>query len=253
MKIKVNGINLYYEQQGSGKPLILSHGWLDDCSIWHRQAGFLANGHMVINFDLRGHGQSDKPQKDYSIAALADDLHMLIEELKLQDVTLIGFSLGGEAAMVCALKYPEKISRLVLVGVTAKFPLSVYFPYILFHLLPFNTFKSFLSKQKCYKPSQQIVAESIARAVAVPKYAASESLEQYARHYDIRDQISQIRIPTLIISGDKDRINLQASYFMNQKILGSKLQIFANCGHTVMIEQPERFNECMLQFINNKP
>jgi 3-oxoadipate enol-lactonase len=250
VEIKVNGLNLYYDQQGFGKPLVLSHGWLDDSSIWHRQVELFSKGHTVISYDLRGHGRSDKPRNDYSLTTLADDLYALIKKLKLQEVTLIGFSLGGEAALVCALMYPEQISKLVLVGVTAKFPPSMYFPYILFHLLPYNTFKKFISKQKCYEPSQQLINESIARTMAVPKYSASECMEQFTRHYDVRNRLSQIKIPTLIITGDKDRINLKASYLMNKMIKNSELQVFPSCGHTVMLEKPEQFNESVLKFIS---
>ena len=121
MEIRVNDVNLYYEQIGIGKPIVLSHGWLDDCSVWHHQVELFSKDHAVIIYDHRGHGRSDKPRKDYSVTTLANDMHTLIEELKLQDVTLIGFSLGGEAALVCTLMYPEKISKLVLVGVTAAY------------------------------------------------------------------------------------------------------------------------------------
>jgi pimeloyl-ACP methyl ester carboxylesterase len=253
MEVKVNDVTLYCEQYGIGKPLVLSYGWLDDCSIWHHQVGPFSKDHTVIIYDHRGHGRSEKPRKDYSVTTLANDLYALMESLKLEDTALIGFSLGGVAALICALTHLEKVTKLVLIGTTAKFPPIMHFFNALWRLLPYDSVIRYVSKGKYYEPTQNVVAENIARAVTVPKYAAYECLEQFTKHYDIENLVSQIKIPTLIITGDKDRINLKASHFLNKKIVTSKLEVFPACGHTVMIEEPERFNETVLRFIDEKP
>src|SRR5512139_3132742 len=116
MNIKVNGIDLYYEQYGKGEPIVFSHGWLDNGSVWKPQADALARDHTVVLYDLRGHGKSEKPQDDYSIQTMANDLGALVKSLNLNKVTLVGFSMGGAVSLVYALANPEKVSRLALIG-----------------------------------------------------------------------------------------------------------------------------------------
>nr|QNO56355.1 putative aminoacrylate hydrolase RutD [Methanosarcinales archaeon ANME-1 ERB7] len=113
MKIKVNDVELYYEAHGDGEPIIFVHGWMDDCSAWNSQIEFFAKKYKVIAYDHRGHGRSDKPEGDYSIQTLSNDLHTLIKELKLEKVTLVGHSMGGMTALLFTLDHPDKVSKLV--------------------------------------------------------------------------------------------------------------------------------------------
>ncbi len=135
MRMKVNDVELYYERYGDGEPVIFSHGWLDDCSVWNPQAATIAKDHTVILYDLRGHGRSEKPTGDYSVQTLADDLNSLIQELKLEKVTLVGFSLGSMLSLVFTLQNPGKVSRLVLVGAAAKTPTLAYVTVALMRIL----------------------------------------------------------------------------------------------------------------------
>jgi len=250
MKTKVNDIELYYEQYGEGEPIIFSHGWLDDCSLWNSQIRLFAENHMVISYDHRGHGRSDKPRNDYSVETLSDDLRSFVQMLKLEKVNLVGFSLGGMAALMFTLQHPAEVSKLVLVGTTAKMPLSMHILEALWRMLPYQTVVKMISKYKFYKPTQQTISENISRAMHVPKYAAYKCLQEFTRNYDIRNRVSEIKAPTLIIVGEKDRINMEASKLLNRDIEGSRLRIISGCGHSVMIEKAEEFNQIVRQFID---
>ena len=252
MKMEINNVKLYYESHGKGKPVVFSHAWLEDCSIWGPQVSHFAKNYAMILYDHRGHGRSDNdPEGDYSVQALSNDLHSLIQKLKLEKPIIVGFSLGGMAAMLFALEHPDKISKLVLVGTTAKMtlPLSIRFFRVIRGLLPYETFLRMSCKYKFYKPSTQNVDEEFVRASKVDNSVAFECWKEFTENYDVRDQVSQIKIPTLIIVGEKDKVNLESSRYLNQEIKGSELHIITDSGHLIMIEKTQEFNQILEQFI----
>ncbi len=251
MKIKVNEVELYYEEYGEGEPIIFSYGWLDDCSVWNSQIETLAKNHRVILYDHRGHGKSDKPKGDYSVQTLSNDLHSIIQTLNLEKVGLVGFSLGGMAALMFTLQHPAKVTKLVLVGTTAKMASPMNFLRFLTYILPYRTILAIVSRAKYYRPSLQTIDGNVSRAMQVPRDIAYKCLTEINK-YDIRNMLSRIEVPTLIIIGEKDRLNFKGSQHLNREIKGSKLQIMANTGHSVMIEKPEEFNQLVRQFIDEE-
>lgn len=251
MRTKVNDLELYYEQHGEGDPIIFSYGWLDDCSVWNYQIETFAKNYRVILCDHRGHGKSDKPKGDYSIETLSNDLHSIIQNLNLNRVNLVGFSMGGEAALAFILKHPRKVAKLILVGTTAKMAWPMHFLQFLRYILPYRMILAIVSRAKYYRPSPLTIDANISRAIKVPRDIAYKYLVEINK-YDTRNMLSQIEIPTLIIIGEKDRLNFKGSQYLHRRIRGSKLQIIANSGHSVMIEKPKEFNQLVQQFITEK-
>jgi pimeloyl-ACP methyl ester carboxylesterase len=244
--MKIDNIELYCESHGEGKPIVFSHGWLDDCSIWDSQVKHFSENYTLISYDHRGHGKSDKPKAgggNYSIQVLSNDLYSLIQKLNLEKPILVGFSMGGFAAILFALEHPDKISKLVLTGATAKMTLPTSTKlWVASHI-----FSS--CKYRFYKPSKQMVDGEVARGLKVDKSIALESWRELTENYDFRDKVSKIDVPTLIIVGEKDKVNLEASRYLNREIKDSELRIVPDCGHTVMIEKPQEFNQILEEFI----
>src|SRR5256714_6349509 len=112
----VNGINLYYETQGSGRPLILLHGGLGSGEMFGPIVPALAANHQVIAVDLQGHGRTADIDRPIDTRLMADDIAALIDHLGLDKPDVVGYSLGGGVAMQLAIKYPAKIRRLVAVS-----------------------------------------------------------------------------------------------------------------------------------------
>ncbi len=112
----VHGYRRAFRVAGSGSPLVLVHGIGDSSATWESVLSALARRHLVIAPDLLGHGHSDKPRADYSVAAYANGVRDLLGVLGLERVTLVGHSLGGGVAMQFAYQFPERVERLVLVG-----------------------------------------------------------------------------------------------------------------------------------------
>jgi 3-oxoadipate enol-lactonase len=253
--VKVGDINIYYERHGKGAPVVFAHAFLDDCSVWKAQIDVLAQNHTVILYDHRGHGRSDKPRGDYSVRTLADDLNGLILALKLDRVTLVGNSIGGMTIQELALKHPEKISKLVLVCTTPR--MVPQLPVIgsmlgwFCSLFPYRMFARTIQKTKMYKPSKEASGQAVERAMQVPRYAVYACWRGLLTKYDIRGQISNIKVPTLIVAGEKDfTIPMQMSQLVNKSIEGSRLEVIPECGHLPMIEKPEQFNKIITGFLD---
>jgi len=251
MRINVNDLELYYEQYGEGDPIIFSYGWLDDCSVWNYQIETFSKDYRVILYDHRGHGKSDKPKGNYSIETLSNDLHSIMQSLHLERVNLVGFSMGGQAALAFTLKHPSKIAKLILVGATAKMAWPMHFLRFVRYILPYRTILAIVSREKYHRPSPQTIDANMSRAVQVPRDIAYKCLLEIVK-YDVRNMLSEIKIPTLIIVGEKDRLNFKGSQYLHRRIKGSKQQIMANTGHSVMTEKPKEFNQLVQQFITEK-
>jgi 3-oxoadipate enol-lactonase len=252
MKIKAKDIELYYEMQGEGEPIIFSHGWMCDCSIWNSQIEFFSKKYYKeIAYDQRGHGKSDKPQTDYSIETLSNDLYSLAQELNLEKVTLVGHSMGGMTALTFALNHPNKVSKLVLVGTSARMTLSGYIQlWIMLHIFSYESFVRGMIDFQYYQPSEQVKKKELERTMKTPKFAAYECFTEFMRNYDIRDRVYKIEVPTLIIVGEKDKATpVEMSQYLNREIKGSKLQIIPDSRHMVMVDKPNELNGIIEEFI----
>jgi pimeloyl-ACP methyl ester carboxylesterase len=164
---------------------------------------------------------------------------------------LVGFSLGGFAAILLALEHPDEISKLVLVGATARMALPTSTKFWMFgiHIYGWERYLRMSCKYRFYRPSKQMVDEELARASKVDKSIALECWRELTENYDVRDKVSKIDVPTLIIVGEKDEVNLEASRYLNREIKESELRIIPDSGHMVMIEKPQEFNQILEEFI----
>src|SRR5437868_14076858 len=113
---EVNGINLYYETQGTGRPLILLHGGLGSGEMFGPVLPLLAEHHQVIAVDLQGHGRTADIDRPIDVRLMAGDIAALIEHLELPTADVVGYSLGGGVALQTAAQHPAKVGRLVMVS-----------------------------------------------------------------------------------------------------------------------------------------
>jgi non-heme chloroperoxidase len=217
-------IELYYEDHGSGKPVVLIHGWPLSGASWEKQvAALLAGGHRVITYDRRGFGRSSQPSIGYEYDTFAEDLNKVLTTLDLRDVALVGFSMGGgEVARYLGAHGSDRVRKAVfLAGVppfllkTADNPLGVEASVfdgikqaIVNDRLAFLTefLKNFynVDELRGKRISDQVVQQSWNIAAGA---SAKGSLDCVTAWYtDFRKDIPKIDVPTLIVHGDADRI-----------------------------------------------
>ena len=194
----VNGIKLYYELHGSGKPLVLLHGGLGAIEMFGPNLPALAKGRQVIAVDLQGHGRTADIDRPLSVQFMADDVAALIKHLGLQRADIMGYSLGGGVALLTASRHPEVVDRLVLVS--TPFRRNGFYPDIL-------------------AQQGQVTAASAERMKQTPMYQMYASLaprpedwgrllgkigEAMKNDFDLSTDITGLKATTLVVAGDAD-------------------------------------------------
>ena len=268
-----NDIDIYYEIQGTGKPVILIHGWPLSGRAWEAQVPALVDaGYQVITYDRRGFGQSSKPWKGYDYDTLADDLKVLMEALDVQDATIVGFSMGGgEVARYIGNYGSERVSKAVLASAVPPYlfkaddnpdggleeaDIQEFLNGVRDDRIAFlNDFtKNFFTpaggKLLVSKP-MRLYHRDIA-AFASPK-ATYDCVKSFS-YDDFREDLKAFDIPTLVIHGDSDQVvPFEASgQRSHEMIADSTLHVVAGGPHGINGTHADEFNRALIAFLNGQ-
>jgi len=195
---EVNGIRLYYEIHGAGRPLILLHGGLGSGEMFAPVLPQLAERHQVITVDLQGHGRTADIDRPIDARLMADDVAALIDHLALDRPDLVGYSLGGGVAMHTAIKYPAKVRRLVCAS--ANIRRDAIYPEMLGQQGQVSAAAAELMKDTPMYQSYKRVAP---RPEDFPRLL--EKMGQgMAKDFDFSEEVRGIQVPTLIVAADAD-------------------------------------------------
>ncbi|HEY3114133.1 MAG TPA: alpha/beta hydrolase [Gemmatimonadaceae bacterium] len=194
----VNGIKLYYEVHGQGRPLILLHGGLGAIEMFGPNLTALAQNHQVIAVDLQGHGRTADIDRPLRVEFMADDVAALINYLKLQRSDVMGYSLGGGVALQTAIRHPEVVGKLVVVS--TPFRRNGFYPDILSQQGQVTAAAAEGMKQT---PMYQLYASLAPRPQDWPRLLGKIG-EAMKQDFDISQQIRGITATTLIVAGDAD-------------------------------------------------
>jgi pimeloyl-ACP methyl ester carboxylesterase len=259
-------VKLHVTDLGEGKPVVFIHGWpLSDAMYEYQYAALLHKGYRVIGITLRGFGLSDKPGGTYDYDVFADDIKVVLEKLEVEDATIGGFSMGGATVIHYIAKYnAAHISQLALFGAAA--PLWTRredFNYGLWtktdvdgliemnntnRPLLFETFGNIFPANETSVSVGHGAWLGIIQSQASP-YAMAECLKAL-RDTDLREDMKKITVPTLILHGKLDKIcSFELAEQMHVMIPHSKLVALENSGHALFIEEREKFNSELLEFI----
>lgn len=247
---------LHYEEYGHGEPLVLVHGLGSSTLDWEYQIPVLAAHYRVIALDVRGHGRSAKPVERYSIAGFAEDVAALIEHLKLGPVHLVGISMGGMIGFQLGVDRPELLKSLTIVNsgpeVKAKSLrdcLEIAKRWTLSRLLSLDSIAKGLGKLLFPKPEQAELRRKIEeRWPQNDKRAYLSSLDAIIG-WGVRDRLSSITCPTLVISADHDYTPVAHKQAYVNELPNAQLLVIANSRHATPLDQPEHFNACLLNFL----
>ncbi len=222
-------INHYYIEKGTGFPLILLHGNGEDCGYFVHQMEPFAKHFRVIAIDTRGHGQTPRGEASFSIRQFAEDLLDFMNLHQIEKAHILGFSDGGNIAMVFALMHPERVEKLILnganlnaSGVKRKVQIPIEIGY--------RIAKIFATKS----PAARKNAEMLGLMVNDPNVKAEE--------------LSCIQNPTLVIAGEKDMIKDSHTRLIAKSIPEAMLSIIPG-NHFIANKNPDTFNEVVLRFL----
>ncbi len=194
----VNGIKLYYEIHGKGKPLILLHGGLGAIELFGPNLPALAKGRKVIAVDLQGHGRTADIDRPLSDELMADDIAALIKHLGLERPDIMGYSMGGYVALQITFRHPEVVDRLIVVS--TPFRRDAFYPDLLAQQGYVNAAAAEGMKQM---PIYQMYASLAPRPEDFPQLLEKLG-EMMRKDFDSSQQIAGITAKTLIVAGDAD-------------------------------------------------
>jgi pimeloyl-ACP methyl ester carboxylesterase len=265
-------IELYYEDHGSGQPIVLIHGYPLSGASWEKQVPALLDaGYRVITYDRRGFGKSSQPTGGYNYDTFAEDLHQLVTQLKLRDFTLVGFSMGGGEVARYFGKYgsksvskaviisgvppyllktadnPEGVDGSVFAGIQKAVAADRYAFFTGFFQNFYNT-DVFLGE----RVSEQAVRASWNIAAGASATASFACVPTW--HEDFREDMARIDVPTLVIQGDADRIlPITATGMRTAKLIKGARQVVVKDGpHCVTWTHAEEVNAELLRFLGEK-
>src|SRR5438309_4202776 len=262
-------IDLYYEDHGSGKPVVLIHGYPLSGASWEKQLPVLLDaGHRVITYDRRGFGKSSQPTTGYNYDTFAEDLHKLVSHLKLRDFALVGFSMGGGEVARYIGKYGSKdVSKAVIIGGIPPFLLKTadnaegvdgaVFEgikkavaadrYAFFTDFFKNFYNTDVNLGK--RVSEQAVQASWNVAASASATASLACVPTW--HEDFRNDVAKIDVPTLVIHGDSDRIvPISAAGHRTAKLIhGAELVVIKDGPHNIAWTHADEVNNALLTFL----
>ncbi len=263
-RIRVNGIELYYDVRGAGEPLLLIAGLGFGAWSWYRQIPEFSRAFTVIAFDNRGVGLSDKPEVEYTITMMAEDAAGLLRALEIKRAHVLGHSMGGYIAQELALGHPELVARLVLVSTSFGGRNAV--------LMSSETAMQMVSELQTENPeaalrrglrlrfSDRFIAERPdlieefleLRKAHLPSPQAWQRQFAACLGFETESRLGALRAPTLIVTGDDDPIvPAENSRRLAQRISGSRLHVFPGARHLVFIEHAEEFNRLVIAFLRS--
>lgn len=262
-------VRLHITDVGEGKPIVLIHGWPLSAEMYKYQYSDLVNhGFRAIGISLRGFGRSDKPAGSYDYDVHARDIKQVIQQLEIHNPVILGFSMGAAIALRFVARHQETgVSRLILAGAAA--PLWTQredFPYNfpvaavdeLIELSTLDIPKLLAGFLKIFSATQTALNEGIedwltAMGLNASPHAITQCLVAL-RDTDLRPDLKEIKIPTMILHGKKDKIcGFALAEQLNAGIWNSELVSFEKSGHSLFLEETEKFNAALTGFAKGKP
>jgi len=250
-----DGVKISFDMQGEGTPaLVLIHGWSNNRSIWDAQVSHFSEKYKVVNVDLPGFGRSGNNRQNWTMAALGNDVSAVINKLDLEQVVLVGFSMGGPVAIETANIVPERVAGVVLIdnmqNVEENYPPPVMsFIDSLFMDLVTNPTNEKLIGGGFYKKNPE---NSFERVFAILKDAPTigwrESLHDYLRwrNEDMALSLQRCQVPIIAINSDMQPTNVDA---FKKLVPSFQAKIVPDVGHLIMWDAEEEFNRLLEESI----
>ncbi|QYA13486.1 alpha/beta hydrolase [Rhizobium sp. AB2/73] len=227
----VNDIKMYYAEYGEGDPILFIHGGLGNADVWGAQVADFARDHLVIVADSRGHGRSTRSQQSFGYDLMTSDYAALLDYLKVDKVTLVGWSDGGIIGIDMAMKHPEKLTRVI--AQAANVTTDGVKPDVMSN----KTFNDYIN-----------VAGDYYRKLSPTPNEYEAFVKQISKMWETQPawtaaDLGKITVPVTLAIGDHDEaVKLDHTEMMAKEIPGAKLVILKDASHFAMLQDPEGYN-----------
>jgi 3-oxoadipate enol-lactonase len=258
MKIKTNGIEIYYEIAGNGPWVTLSHSLACNLHMWDDQMDALTQQYKVLRFDTRGHGLSSAPPGDYTLEQMADDVKGLFDTLGITRTHWVGLSMGGMIGQAFALKYPGIFAGLVLADTTSRRPpnaeqmwgerIAMARAKGMAGVLDSTLARWFTES---YRHARQDVMARIGEQIlSTPVDGFSGACVAISK-VNTLDRLKEITCPVFIIVGEEDHgTPPDMALAIHENLPGSELLVIKSAAHLSNVEQAEVFNQAVMTFLD---
>lgn len=254
--LSANNIKLYYKVTGQGQPLVFVHGLGSSARDWENQVPVFAKDYQVITFDLRGHGQSDKPAGPYTIPMFAADLAGLLAGLSVKSAHLAGISLGGAIAFQFALDHASMVKTLTVVnsapslgGTLEQARQEIERRVGVVQQYGMRAMGQALGPALFPEAEHAALRETFIQRWAENDPGAYIEATRSMLGWDVTDQLNSIQCPTLIIAADQDYTPVAVKEAYVKLMPNAQLAVIAKAHHAVPIERPQEFNATLAQFL----
>ena len=248
--VSADGVTISFQVQGSGSPaLVFIHGWCCDRSYWDAQVAHFSKKHKVVAIDLAGHGESGLGRKVWTMAAFGEDVVAVVEKLGLDQVVLIGHSMGGAVILEAARRIPERVIGLVGADTFNNVEVNFTQDQVDIWLDPFRadfaTATADLVRTMFTPASDSALVEKIATDMsAAPAEVGLGALEELLdfRNNEITRALREVKIPVSCINSEMYPTDIEAG---RRHASSFEVVYMSDVGHFVMIEDPETFNRLL--------
>jgi len=250
---------MYYEISGKGEPLVLIHGLGSSSRDWEDFIPLIQD-FQIITLDLRGHGQTAKPKGKYTIKMFGQDIITLLKNINLQSVHVLGISLGGAIALQMAVDFPDYVKSLIVINSTSevrvdsmKMKMEAFKRTFIVKLVGMEKMGEVLASRLFIKPEQEEL-----RAKLIERWAENNKRSYLsAMHalfgWSVRDQLPNIRCPTLIVGSDGDYSSSSVKREYTALIPNAKFVEIPDARHAVTAEKPVELSKVVLDFLSSFP
>ena len=249
---------VHYEVYGRGKPVILLHGWLGSWGLWQDTMSFLGRYYRTYALDFWGFGESGKKRETYAVQDFVSLVDQFMEQLGIANAPLVGHSMGGTVSLSVAINYPQRVSKVVvvgspIVGSSLALPLK-WAGYRPIAFMLFNMMGLFRFAMRAASP---IICRDERFAAMMDRDLSRTTVESFLRSIaslrrtDLRPMLGQINIPAMGMYGDRDVIvNPKQWEPMKKGIAHAYIERFPLAGHFPMLEEPQSFSERLKSFLD---
>ncbi len=263
--LHANGVNLYYEEHGTGEPLVLIMGFTASSVAWHWNIADFATHFRVIAFDNRGVGQSDKPNVPYSMAMFAEDTAGVLTGLGIDSAHIFGISMGGMIAQEFALRYPQRVKTLTLGctncgGPQTVLPTDPDVLKMLANIDSMDVVQAALTMTKV-AVTPWFMRQRMDVLIELNRLSSQHPTPQHGmvcqmaaiQGHGTYDRLPQLTMPTLVITGKEDGlVPPENSVTLARRIPNADLVLLANASHLFNIELPAATNDVVTRFIQRQ-
>jgi pimeloyl-ACP methyl ester carboxylesterase len=263
-QVSVNGIDLYYEDTGTGFPVVFCHEFAGDHRAWDPQVRFFDRLYRCITYSQRGFPPSTVPTDPgaYSQEMLIEDLRGLVDHLGIQQAHFVGFSMGGSVVLNFALRYPELCRSIVVAGTGSgttgreRFEQDIQRVVELIRSRGMHAFAQTYAEGPTRQPFKRKDPHgwSIFRAQLAEHspdgqaYSMQGVMLTRPTIFSLESRLRELSVPTLIAIGDEDEPCVDVAVFLKRTLPSAGLLVLPQSGHTINLEEPALFNAALLDF-----